>query len=297
MRSPHPVRPVTLRGVGDVDLWREEYKPDLGQQIAGLSTLAAMVRQNIGTADSAIPLGAVYCDQRAKVDRAKRVDGRLLLELDLADHSVDWDLVNLSPFPEGAKLRRRFLHITYLPPGSPLSPNPGLRLHRLRSGMVEATKRRDWRKAVRCGHAAWIESSLLLDDGLLVGDYALECRQQIALGLAGAWVKQAETCLLVMDRDHCALAPEIYISEALRWSERATSLLTALATNGLPNRRGVDGRIGTVTWTGQTPTLLLRAELTALTAIQSGLCRRNDLDGVCASSAITLGEMTTATSK
>ncbi len=219
-----------------------------------------------------------YCDERARISLERPVDPALLLELDLADHSVDWDIVSLSPTPEGKQVRDRFRRATRMPKHTPFSANAGLRLHRYRSEMVAATKRRDWQKATQSGNVAWAEVSHLIEDGKLTGTYALECQQQIALGLAGVWVKQAEECLLVVDGEHLNIPFGSYMIEALLWSGKATEMLGQLVKGGLPARRGEDGRIGSVRWTGHTPTLLLRAQLAALTATESGLCNRMDLN-------------------
>lgn len=278
-RSLESASPTVTRA-RSMDMVREDAASDQEELVASFTSYAKNIRASLREQQergNALALATVYSDQRGKLDLTQLTDPRLLLELDLADHSVDWDLVPLSTTRGARGLRDAFLKATSNRSDAPMSANPGLRVHRFRSRMVEETKAGRWGSSVQFGRLAWTEANSLINEGLLHGDYAVECLQQIALGLAGVWVKQAERCLLAQDRDHCSIPPEVYVRSALLWSERANAMLGKLVGHGLPAVRGVDGRIGSVAWTAHTPTLLLRAQLAALTAVQSGFCRSTDV--------------------
>ncbi|WP_308816394.1 hypothetical protein [Pseudonocardia alni] len=283
-------RPIAMEGTGDMPLLRADAPDDLETRIHDLTKEASLLRDRLSRQGAALALAEIYCTERAGISLEPSVDPALLLELDLADHSVDWDLVSLSTSNEGRLLRSRFRQAVRMPVNTSFSRNAGLRLHRHRSEMVAATKRRDWRTAIEVGNMAWSEAGNLVEVGKLTGVYALECQQQIALGLAGVWVKQAEDCLLAVDQAHLAMPYQRYLTEALVWSRRANDMLADLVVIGLPAKRGEDGRIGYVRWTAHTPTLLMRAQLAALTAAASGLCRRDDLVDPSAPAAVGLDE-------
>ncbi|WP_410644964.1 hypothetical protein [Amycolatopsis sp. lyj-346] len=248
----------------------EEYS-DPEALVHDLTQTAANLRARLRREDA--PVAArLYCAGRRLVTTR---EPKLILEVDLADHSVDWDLVGLTGGAEGAELRHEFRRSVETAPLPP-SGNPGLRVHRLRSEMVLATKNNRWQAGLIHGMDAFVQSHELRKAGVLRGEYFLETVQQIALGLAGLWTKQAEQCLLVEDLETLTAPPAYFIRHALWWSTHASNLLELLRDE-LPEVRGVDGRIGNIRWVSQTPTLVLRAQLCGLSALRAGICRSRDL--------------------
>lgn len=200
--------------------------------------------------------------------------------VELADHSIDWDLVSVTNHSRGSALRgafdqsRAYNH-------TPDDLHPGLRTHRLRSRSVTASKREIWHEALRFGDRALVELWQRETAGDLTDDAeAIEAREQTMLAMAGLWTRLSERVLLTDERTKLPHSVAHFVRNALWYSACAVGELTLIQQRhglGVGDHRFDTGRISHDRWTVQPQFVSCRAHLVACTAVAAGLCSTQDL--------------------